>query len=431
MAFVNLLAVMVVVAGLWRFRAGFAAVIVATQALRVVGLQDLDTSLGWPNSTYLLAAASVVSLCAGYLFASRRTRATAAAAATDKPRRIGRPWADEGVYAVVVVAGVLAIYHLYKLGFPIFASDVETRRFDFTSSGLFGIPGRMYGYGTTAAWMLASANASSRGVRWREYRPWRLATVFQVLTGLLGGFKGGMFTLIVVWIGVNAVLRANPRRLGALVARLISLVPLPIIYFGFVASLYGTTSKTGKSSLALLWDRLTTVPSQPTYYALNHHFVTTGGPPILTDFSYLLGKYAHLPTDINYTLEHAVSASIIGVSPESTVFIVPVTVSGFAEAVLTITVIPALALMAVVGFILGRAEVTVPKTVTSGTLLSLLCLCLYRWVSKGEFAYIVLNNVAVVLFLGGIAWATTLIVGKRGDKARPSITTAAEPTPLT
>jgi len=104
---------------------------------------------------------------------------------------------------VVVIIG-LAAYHLVMVGIPILTGNVEVTRFDFTSSGLFGIPGRMYLFGLPFAVLLVSIGAGrnllpvSRRLlvaTWGAY----------ILANLVGGLKGGMVNVLVTALLVAAV----------------------------------------------------------------------------------------------------------------------------------------------------------------------------------------------------------------------------------
>ena len=182
-----------------RAQFGFALVIMVQLAFRIVGVLELSE----PNEAWvalaLLGAASAFLL--GYWPAARREQRR-------RPSAVGitATLSNGFVWATVIAAGVLGVYHLLASGIPLFSDSIETERFSFTSSGLWGIPGRMYLFGIPISWLVALTNGSAREGRIWSYKPLQLATGFLVLTSLLGGFKGDMISLAVfVFASLNAL----------------------------------------------------------------------------------------------------------------------------------------------------------------------------------------------------------------------------------
>lgn len=309
--------------------------------------------------------------------------------------------------AVVLAAGGLAFYHIAIVGPPIFASDIEVSRFDFTSSGFFGIPGRMYLFGTTFAWIIASANAQALGRRWRTYTPWKMATGILLILALLSGFKGELLATAVVLMCTYVVISGRTLRLGTLIIRYWwALVP-PVAYFLLVAGLYQTYASSGKSTLQLTWERLTVVAAEPTQFALTYFDSFDGG--LASDFAYFLTKYVGQSVAGRYTFERAVSAAILNIAPESSAWAPPVTVGGFAESAAFFGVPAALSAMAMCGFILGWLTTLRVYSATRLTIAAVVSWAIYTWMLKGGLAYHVLNFSIVLLMLLSIAWIASML----------------------
>src|SRR5690348_8100753 len=170
---------------------------VASQCPILVGYWLLDRDAG--TRVWLLNASSLVALLGGYCVSvllaplrSRRDSGVPASALSLRPLKM-----------LTLMVGGLAGYHLIALGLPILQPDVEIRRFDFTSSGLLGIPGRMFLYGlpfSVIAWTLAGSRVGSKSVHRWVRGTWGAYVAAQVASG----FKGGLLNIVILYVMARA-----------------------------------------------------------------------------------------------------------------------------------------------------------------------------------------------------------------------------------
>lgn len=396
----------------WRWQFGFAAALACFLVLRVVGLSKLATENRADVATAWAVFAALVAFAVGYLVCRGLVRpATESSAAM-------RPLPDAALWCVVFTAGLLGVYHLIVAGIPIFASDIETRRFDFTSSGLFGVPGRMYLFGITMAWIAASANAEARRLPWRRYRPWRWATAFLVLTTLLSGFKGEVSSLFLTIAAIFVIVTQKRVTVGAALRKYWWIAAIPVGYFALVATLYPSYTSTGDPFYIQIFDRLTVIPAEPIQVAMEGRTVPFPTSPVVSDLWYFLHKYTGHADPGSFTFERAVSATIIGVNPASTAWTTPVTVSSFAEVFVSFGMLAALAVQAVSGAVLAYAETAVRRSVLGVIIRAIVGVALFSWVVKGGLAYHLLNYgfVAVALFLVGMIGSS--LAGRESRSSR-------------
>ena len=351
---------------------------------------DIAPSILW---TYGLA---MVGLVAGRLLATLRHLPVA-------PVGTGHAGlSDSVVWSVIVVSAALAFYHLLRAGIPILSSDVEVERFDFTSSGLFGIPGRMYLFGVKIAWIVASANAAVLGIPWTRYRPWWGASAALLVISLLSGFKGQIPALasvaLMVWIMThrdrltywNVVRRFWPVAVGA------------VAYFLLVAGQYGTYQGSRQSVLQSSWERWTIGSAQAPSIALGGHFAYLPGNSLVNDVLYYAQRYAGIGPGAPYSLDRAVSASITHANPASTDWVVPVTVGGYSELVLALGIPLAVAAMVAIGWYLGVLETDPRGGPLRLAIRIVIVSVIMTFVVKGGLVYAVLNWAAVALILFAI-----------------------------
>lgn len=379
---------------LWRSTVGFALFAITQMTLREIGLVILARNGDAAALTAWLFLAGIAAFLVGYVVFEYFWR--------HKPPRTKRQFhalPDGAVKAVVFAAGLLALYHLAATGLPILSSDIERERFDFTSSGLFGIPGRMYLFGVNIAWIAASVNAQARGVRWRSYNPWRWATFFLIVPAVLGGFKGDVISLVITFIAVYVVVSDHRLTLGEVVRKYWWTAVLGIGYFAAVAALYPTYNSRGDGFVAQLRDRLTIGPSEPIYVAMEGYSQTNSAYPVLSDFGYFIRKYSGGDVIGDYAFERGVSATIIGVDPASSAFTTPVTVSGYAELYASFGLLIAMIGVFAAGAVLAYGEAA-PKNSALGVVLRAVAgLMIVSWLAKGGLAYHLLNFGAVASIL--------------------------------
>ncbi|TKJ96932.1 hypothetical protein PlfCFBP13513_16155 [Plantibacter flavus] len=319
------------------------------------------------------------------------------------------------MHATVWIVGLAACYHLVASGIPLFSSSVEVERFDFTSSGFFGVPGRMYLYGVPLVWMLSASVAQQQGIKWRKYGPWKAATVFFVTTAMLSGFKSGLLALTVTMIVSYVVISKQTLPLRDLVRRYWFLLLIPVVYGLALASTYTSYQGTDSSLFRQLLNRVTLVGAQPKQYAIEHRVAGPIENGILNDLGYFIQKYTGQSVAGEYSFERAVSARIINVNPASNAWTTPVTVGGIPELIFTLGAPLAMLAVFAVGVLLrvahGGGSGVLGSFIRAGFVYAT-----YSWLLKGGLVYYFLNIAVVAVMVLGILFVAGLFLPGRSER---------------
>jgi hypothetical protein len=395
---------------LLRLRASFFALTVLQMLLTLTGMAMLAHRGDTTDSTALLYAGSILLAIAGFTVA--RFMGVRLPKLPGAGIRIPKPSA---VSAIVWFAGLLGTYHLIKSGIPILSANVERQRFDFTSSGFFGIPGRMYLFGTEFAWVLACVDACARKIKWSESKTWRIASAFYFGHALLSGFKGTLLSHMVLVIGVYVALVQPELRIYQLIRRYWWAALTGFGYFIFVATRYTTYQQTGSSLGSQLLDRATTVGALPGQLVLDRRLIAIPSNGLLNDWHVTLLKYSGQSIDGLYTVQRLVSAQILGESPASALWAPPVTVGGFPELTLSMTISAALLAMVIAGAICGFMETSRTRSpwVRTGQLIVYVAIC--RWMLKGDLVYDVINYTVVAIILAVVGMVGGMVSERTTD----------------
>ncbi|MGH2905858.1 MAG: hypothetical protein ACRDKI_03710 [Solirubrobacterales bacterium] len=402
---------------LLRTRVSLALAVILQGMLVAAGLAVLAGRGDGKWTTVGVFGASLVAMAVGYWASARWHESRDRQTSTPRVAPTFRPLPDIVVWSVVIVACGLASYHFVKAGVPFLSGSLDRDRFDFTSSGLFGIPGRMYLYGTTFVWAFACANATAREIKWRRYKPWLVSTVFLFGTTLLSGFKGALLSLAITVVGVFVIVTGANVRFGEMLRKYWWLAGVPVAYFFFVATLYKYYTYSSAPLWQQLLDRATIVGAAPAQLLLEGrgslHFAST----LPGDFQYFLIKYTGgTPTGV--PLDRAVSAQMINVDAQSAAWTPPVTLSGFAEISYYYTIVAGYLAMLLSGAWLAHCDFGRVKSVAQLTFRAIVVLTMYDWLLKGELAYNVLNSLAVAGMLAAVAFFTYLTFGAAAAEPR-------------
>src|SRR6218665_99275 len=111
---------------LLRWPVGYVIVLLLQLSLREIGIIANVDEGHFDSWTIWAFGASIVALLVGFSVTSALRRSST-------PRRGLAPWPDRSIWPAVIVSASLAFYHIAVIGPPIFASNIETSRFDFTS----------------------------------------------------------------------------------------------------------------------------------------------------------------------------------------------------------------------------------------------------------------------------------------------------------
>ncbi|MBO3096360.1 hypothetical protein [Cellulomonas dongxiuzhuiae] len=324
---------------------------------------------------------------------------------------------DNAVLITVLVTAALALYHLARAGIPLFASDIEVSRFDFTSSGLFGIPGRMFLFGTSVAWAFATASAQHRGAVWIRDRTWWVATLSLALTSLLGGYKSGAVAFVTTLIVMGSIVAGREIRISTAIRKFWWMAGATLLYAFAVAQRYVTYQVQAGGFLSQLASRLSVVGAEPKWYAVERQFeVPANG--FWNDLTYYLIRYTGGDTSGRYSIERAVSAAMIGADPASDAWTTPVTVGAFPELILVLGVPLAVVSAALVGVGAASLYVRAPQGPARNVVMAVVGLGLSTWVSRGGLVYYIANYAAVTVILFGVYIAAAAL-GSRIDVRSP------------
>lgn len=321
---------------------------------------------------------------------------------------------DPVVMGVVFVTAMFAFYHLIVGGIPLFADAIEVARFDFTSSGFFGIPGRMYLYGVPLAWVFATTVAHFKKTPWMKYKPWIWATSFYMLISLLSGFKSGLVAAFMLMLIFGIAISGKKLSLKFLIVRYWWVMIPPVAYGLLVAASYDTYQTSALPVWRQIVDRVTLIGAQPKQLAIEHQVSGAQSGAIWNDFVYFMTKYSSGDISGLYSFERAVSAQIIGVNPASSAWTTPVTVGGIPEFIFSFGTTLSVVLFFIVGSCIKYLHR--PARGPYGAIWNCAVLyILYSWLIKGGLAYYMINILAVTLMLAILYVALSALM-PRGQK---------------
>jgi hypothetical protein len=372
------------------------------------------------SSTAIWTTLSLVAITAGYAVAHRVISQRLPNSEPGRARRLDAISGGPFVTAIVVVVTIFTTYHFVVGGIPILSPSVEVSRYEFTNSGLYGIPGRMYLFGAPLAAGIAYARAKSLGIPWHADRLTLLALSVFALSRLVSGFKSGLIevAIVVLVMGVLAngpyvsVRRVLRRHLPILIAAPIALL--------LVGTLYDSYQVSGEPLLDAIYARSTTGAAEPGVVVFEDRLPSTSGQSSLeVDLQYFAQKYAGFETGADYSFTRLVAATMLGVNPEGTAYTPPVTFGGFAELKYDFGIPIAMLAMLALGALLALLE---SAAMRRGLAIYMLCLAgvliLYGIVNKGAIMYLLINWLSVATMLLVVGFVAQLASG-RGQARGP------------
>lgn len=303
----------------------------------------------------------------------------------------------------------LVIYHFVVGGAPVFSSTVEIDRFNFTSSGLFGLPGRMYLYGLPLLVVYISMyHQKTLGNSDRTRIVLRVVWGAYIISRLLTGFKGAIIEILSTAIFIQAM-TGNPLRLSKFKAtsKYIALSVLAFIFAFSMAFKYESLRlKELADGFLYMIDRFTTISAQPVEYVLfslghSSAYVSFSGYFFyyFNDIAYFSQKYLHLdimPQTV-FPLDKIVSAGIYGVPLSYESFITPVTVGAFAESIINLGMAGGFIAMFAFGCIyywfITRAKNS--KRIGIAASFAYGVIVMHDFMTKGGLIYSIINAVAI------------------------------------
>lgn len=311
--------------------------------------------------------------------------------------------------ALKFTAGIIAAlgaYHFLRVGIPLLSPTPELDRWNFTGSGLMGLPGRAQLFGSVI--VVAISYAATRGAdRRTAIRAVAIPLAALFAFRVSGGFKGGLLQFVVQVAFVQFALRP-PLNLGRAIRRYGAWLAVAVFFAAGVASLYQTASERDSEGLALVFDRATLVPAREGTVMLE---LADSGARIMpadtmiSDFEATIRDYLPGLNGGEDRFLRIFSAHINGRSLIGDRFIVPVTPQGFPVLYYNHGM-RAWALMFAFGALYGMLEsvARVSRSVPGATAAVIGCLVLHYFLLKGDLAFVAVNWGAMLALTLGCFW---------------------------
>lgn len=340
-------------------------------------------------------AASIVALSVGFLSRSAHPQ--------QRPHKTEPcdAQADQQLgWVIACLCAIGCLLHFARGGIPLFSSQIEVARYDFTSSGLLGIPGRIYLFGVPFAFVFAFA---ANRLALRRIRADRLLVFTFVLfagSRILSGFKGGLVDVVLVTlISVTVLVSQERLQLRRVLPGILSVLVPVAAFAAAVGSTYGTYAQSGLSLQENLWRRLTMVAAEPAAYVLDARQFSRLINPYANDFKYFALRYTGQSTGELFAYDRAISSGLLGFSPRTGSFAPPVTIGGYAELSVALGVPIALAVMFLFGRLLRVGQDTLYQSALPASLVIAFSWQLTRFILNGSLAYSLINWMATLAFL--------------------------------
>lgn len=365
---------------------------------------------------------------AGYAYGARRGRIRS------KVLGDARGCSQDGAYSAAliltwIVVASLAAYHFVAAGVPLLMADVELARFNFTGSGLFGLPGRTVLFGVAVLFFLASRTHGEVDER-RTYGA-RIALGLSFMTfaasRMLMGFKSGMLEVFALILFVEGT-RANPPNVLKAFRRYSLPLAVAVVYATSVAGLYRTVTSSGLSTGEYFIRRMTLEAAQPGLYVLQRREVLSPypGESLYDDIRYYFPKYAGFTPVGEAAFTKVVASEILAVPSRYASDSVPVTIGAFARLVYDFGVLAGITGMFLLGWLFRSLELRVPRTGSPRSAAVVLAALwgVHDYLTKGDVIFSFLNWGMMLTFVTGLHLA--LEHGIRHTLASPNRASSSE-----
>jgi hypothetical protein len=351
------------------------------------------------HGLFLVVAVGTAAFLVGYMLAdSRRGRSSS------RDRQGVTIAQRQALRVLAAVTVILVVVHFAVGGVPLFASDVETVRFQLANSGLFGMPSRAYLYGLP---ILVLAYASMRDLSRRDRVVFLFLAVTFVLSRLLGGLKSGLWEVTLVVLLAHIVhLGSVPPVLSRPVVRRALLVVVAVLFAAYLGTQYSTVQvRSMRAAADYLTARLTVGTVGAGEYAVEGHALDRDGSRLGGDFLYYLDRYsAGLPRRLGlftpplFDTSRLISTGSQGMPADTPAYVSPVA-PGLAPSLFLDWRWPGVILgMAVAGFVLRWMQW---RAITASGLVAGVWaaggLVLVYVVANGTVAYYVINFAVVAV----------------------------------
>ncbi|WP_017550927.1 O-antigen polymerase [Heyndrickxia coagulans] len=309
------------------------------------------------------------------------------------------------IFAFFLIVELFVVYHFAVGGIPILSSNVEMDRFNFSSSGLFGIPGRMLLFGlpfiSTMVSILFYKYNSSKTKKFFLIT-WALYVFFNLLTG----FKGALLTICLQFFLVTSISNKKWYIPNLFKLRNIVFAVVAIIYAIVMSLNYKSVSAVSiNSSLNYLLNRATEQASLAGYFTINNSSFLHAYQnlhPFINEFQYYIDKYTNGIINFksaNFPVEMVVSSLLTGTPLTTNNFIVSVTLGGFAYLYILFGQYFTYFSMLIFGFLFHFLffKAKTSNTLFKRTAYGFILLRTYVFLVNGSLAYNIINTLIMLL----------------------------------
>jgi hypothetical protein len=329
----------------------------------------------------------------------------------ERPTANHTPYHPSAIITINILIGIFTFYHLIKIGIPIFSTSIEISRFNISSSGLYGIPGRMYLFGVMFGWIVATINARWRKVRLTRDFAWWISMVNIIGSSLLSGFKGELVNYLVLMICCSGLISRHYQfTIIDMVRRYWGISLIALSYFFWVAGKYNSYKNTDRSLPLQMFDRLTKRAAEPGVFVIDQLTHSPYVRSIGDDFQYFLSKYSASSTPDLVPFEKIVATKIYGWDHLiNSSFYAPVTIGIAPEMLYFLGIATAFAIIPAICFLLFQT-----LKMTRGGLLRCSAVCIlaiyaYKIILKGDFVYHTINYVVIYSLLFFLTYGLNII----------------------
>jgi hypothetical protein len=319
-----------------RYKVGSIHLALVFLSAQLIGTYNIGAPYDLLRPTFYLGL-GLVCIFAGLALARVRSLqrpvvpATRPSASTDLDRRI--------LFCYVSITGAFIAYHYLVGGIPLLQENILLARFDNTSSGLFGLPGRFNLFGGFFAFFLVVAYYQIVVNHRRLTRLLMAVTLLLLVSRILPGNKGAVvqFMAAVLVVGPHfARVDMNGdsfQRISSGIPRwvLIGSVTAAAIAFIGIATLHISRGIGIYDDVVHAFVRRVTVISGNAFVEATTSVVRYYGHGYGTYFLNDLAQFGSafgMETGFRVTLNQLVSASVTGRDAFGDLFLVPVTMNG-------------------------------------------------------------------------------------------------------
>lgn len=332
------------------------------------------------------------------------------------------PSAVSSLYVTFFILLLFTVYHYSVVGIPIFSGNVEIERFEFTNSGLFGLPGRVILFGIPIYYIIVNGFRRFSNVSYHLLKkPLYLSFFLLVFTRLAAGFKGAIVEIILITFFCNITSLQNFNIIKLFRKYSLSIFIAVVFAFG-VARLYKTITLNYNSGTQYFIERLTTIAALPGYRVIQGKIsnYATYSNSLLNDLNYYLPKYflGSYQSDA-FPFVKIVSSSIYGTSLQADSFIVPVTIGALATLYYDFGAYSFL-FSFLLGMLFARSELKArsSENILQYSIALISIVCIQHYIIRGDLIYNLLNWSIMSIFVFGIYFfferiSRTLIREKR------------------